>query len=71
MKQWKCPTCGAWVDAGWWRHVHVKLKEPDLGSIMEARLRGDLDPLGSAEVNLDTYMRTGKEPTREEPDGNP
>lgn len=67
MKQWRC-LCGAWVDAGWWRHSHVTTMEPTACEIIAARQRGDVDPLASAETQVSSYMRTGAEETRETPE---
>lgn len=63
-KEWQCPKCGSWVSASWWRHGHVQQKEASMEEMLRARFRGDLDPVGAAETLCDTYMRTGKEPTR-------
>ena len=66
-KEWQCPTCGAWIDAGWWRHSHVTNRNPTASEMIAARERGDLDPLTSAAGEVVTYFRTGKEPRRDAP----
>lgn len=66
--QWQCPTCGGWIDAGWWRHSHVTNRNPTAAELIAARAAGAADPLQSAGgAEVATYFRTGKEPTREKP----
>lgn len=62
-KEWQC-ACGQWISAGWWRHSHVAQKAASREDMIAARMRGDLDAVSAAETLCDTYMRTGKEPTR-------
>lgn len=66
MRQWQCPTCMTWVDAGWWRHSHMLTVQLSRVQMTEARAAG-VDPEMFA-AKADTYLRTGKEPTREAPD---
>lgn len=65
MKQWKCGQCGAWVDAGWWRHNHVVEHRPTKDELIASRMRGDVDPLSAGETRFTIYYRSGKEPVRE------
>lgn len=49
----------------------MQTDEPSVEDIIAARINGNLDPLAGTAAQVYTYMRTGKEPMREEPDGNP
>lgn len=71
MRQWQCPACLQWIGAGWWRHSHLTFGTVSVDDMIAARMRGEVDPLSHGETTVNNYMRTGKEPTREEPDGNP
>lgn len=66
MTEWQCPVCGEWIAAGWWRHSHVKITSASLDEMIAARKGGEFLDYTS---EVTTYMRTGKEPKREAPDG--
>lgn len=73
-RQWQCGECGAWVDDGWGIHQHrEKLPLPTLEDIIAMRRLDELnipadDPLNTQPMGkVSTYLRTGKEPTRDKP----
>lgn len=71
-KQWQCPECQQWVDAGYSMHVHDKTQEPSLDEMIANRRLGEMnipapDPLAVTAVERTVYWRTWKEPTREKP----
>lgn len=66
-KQWQCLDCGHWVDAAWWRHIHVAPAAQTPGEMTAAReLHGDTPGLLEA-TTVHIYTRTGDEPMREKP----
>lgn len=66
-KQWQCPDCKGWVDAAWWRHVHVAPTPQTRAEMTVAReLHGDVPSILDS-VTVHHYQRTGDEPTREKP----
>jgi hypothetical protein len=70
VRQWQCGDCGAWLDAGWSRHVHMQAKEPTMTELRamrtaeEAGLEG-IVPDAFDRVATTTYWRTFKEPMRD------
>lgn len=72
-RQWQCGECGAWVDAGWSRHVHLGTPEaPSMEAMIMARRVEELGGASAApsiegKTPLTTYLRTYREPTRDTP----
>lgn len=52
------------MSADWWRHSHITHNTPSLTELVYARNQG-ID-LTDSYTTAETYLRTGKEPTREE-----
>lgn len=66
-RQWQCLSCGAWVDAAWWRHLHPIEKTPSFEEMTAARAKYGDGARVLDQVDIHTYLRTGDEAMRDKP----